>query len=502
MENNTAVQVELMRLEKAYSESVIEQDDLDALSHLYTTDSYFSEAYFGKSQNLVKCEDILKKMQALVKTKTSVDLTNHMYNKALSKALEDEFGFAQVHITWYRTRVTDLAGALSTGNIVGPIAQATYVDVYTIPSVNIFIRNPTAFIKNPLKKGKRYYDTNHSLVVSISVSMATIRYDVLTPAELLACILHEIGHNFDTSVYRMSSLIMHFATVFFGTLGVTSAMASVGSLSDESGPIYAGLATAASAFSMSTPMRKITNALDNFFAKLANSIPGMKEFFDTMTRGMDVLKEVGAVIGFYTVIPALGFAAKFGTSLRGIRNRLRSTLDLSDTEIQALSGLAIIGLLHMVTEKKEEIFADSFATAYGYGVELASALNKLDMSDMKHMRKLPKQFIITKLVMDFQASCDLIFQDFINPGHGSSITRANKILQIQKKNLAQQTDLTPALRKELEDQIAIMEKFIATRPIESRKEGLLFTGALQWFISRVCRGNPFIFERILPDVRA
>lgn len=507
------IENEFNRIEKAYLEHSISEDDAYALCHLFSEDSCFLESFVGKTENLLECEKILDMMKGVVARNPSVDLTNHQLNRKLEKLLKAEFGFNSMHITWFRTSPLRVFNAYHARDLNEPnklkqaagiadevLYRAGRTDSFSIPCVNIFFKNiKDSNNQSKIRKGQRYYDNTHSMVVSVGWSMGTFYDTDYTGGEILAMTLHEIGHNFDGGLYMFSQHIMNMTENFIGNMGLTQenfkrvitqngreALKTLG----EDVVIYLGTKT--------TPIRKICDFMDNTLAKLADKIPGVKILFDALVKARYIVDEAKEVVNLFN-INVWKDRIEAGKEYWDYLKELARVLTI---DIKNLSGLFILQTANSIATKKTEIFADSFASTYGYGPELASALNKNDIRGLKHIKKLPKNFIIGRVVMDINNTAYMLLNTLADQSHGSNVERAYKILQIQKTNLRKEKDLPPEIRQELEDQINQLQEFVDSYPGRTADDGMYISAALQWFIIHVFKGNTFLVERIFPDKRA
>ena len=133
------------------------------------------EAYYGRkiAQPIL---DAMVNCCKLIDENPTIAMNRTDENIALQKAVQKVFGFKSCTIRW------ENRGMLKMG-------------AYTYPG------NPTKYGSKPaFKYGQHkdgFYDTNHDLPVFIECSNNLYLEAHLTPEEMTAILIHEIGHNFD-----------------------------------------------------------------------------------------------------------------------------------------------------------------------------------------------------------------------------------------------------------------------------------------------------------------
>lgn len=154
-----------------------------------------TEAYVGKSENLKKAEKLLDIMLRrdrsageLARLKTTQESTPE--NKQFEKMIEKEFGFRKFSMHWLNNAVPN---------------------AYTMTGGLIVNKNPDP--ENISTRGnKRYYDAKHEYMCFVAFISALAIEAKLTADEAMAIILHEIGHNFDST---MATYVMKFTDLAF-----------------------------------------------------------------------------------------------------------------------------------------------------------------------------------------------------------------------------------------------------------------------------------------------
>lgn len=477
------------------------------------------EAYIGKTKNLLLAESILQDLMDLMRANPSLDVTNHPLASKFEAALKAEFGFSDVIIHWIRTDV--VMSMLQTHpinddykTIPRKIAKNTMnmFTIYTSPSVEI-VFNSTSRYTRPFKKktNERYYDKTHENVCMVQISYAFILNTDVTAAETLAIILHEIGHNFDNSLYNAFASIVKFYDLILSA-GQTAKVdiTAANNLTELSDPktvqIVANVnAIFAAKFLHYTNIgHEIKDKLDHIFASLADKVPFMKKIM--ASYGM--LEYAAQDIYFYTrhlrtiVDNTILIGKLFALTAIGIGKSILSVSPKLFAEYAQYFGPIYLQLYAgKIITKKGEIFADTFAATYGYGPELITALQKMDLNQAPVASKMAAKYPVTSFLLDIQLACGHVIASILNPDHGSSTERADKVMKHLRKELAS-LDLDPRTRKELESQLASLENRVNSLMKCSVDNHLYFTAAIQWITLKLFHGNMFIVEKLFPDVRA
>ena len=434
---------------------------------LQNTEIYVTESYYGKTKTLKQCEAILDRIRLLYKQNPTVDITNSAENAALEKLLKKQFGFKNVCINWYRF---DLMNKMT-----------SMFNAYTYVNATIIL-DPKA--RNYKFKDTGYYDKEHRHTISIQISYQLLVYGDLTGGEMLAIILHEIGHNFDDSVYNWISTYFFYVAMY-----------------------YNGIA--------------YFHELDNLLKFGIQTKDQLKQFFnDTMAAvyypliSFNMLKEFMAKVnkGWNKIldkVPLLKWAGHIFIRCTTIVNEFKyhpiiAIPVLAQGLCQGLlvtPGLLFADYIGQIIVRKKEKFADSFSAAYGYGPEQSSALQKFEGTQYPVEDQLGKMYPILSIFRDINISFNLIYSALLKPNHGSNIERAQTMLNDLRWNL-RNADLKPEVKNELVKQIEVQEKLIDSYLKKSFDEKVYISGCMQYFLVKVCDGDVTILERLLPTKRA
>ena len=313
----------------------------DVLDETTTNAGY---TYAGKTKNLQQIEALFSEIMydvsdidgglldtykvSKIKMKMLNDIRKSDQLKKICKLFEDEFGFKQVRIFVEPIFALD------------PISQ---ISGYTIPQ-SYFVRDLTTGMPSLLKFKGRYYDEKHQYYLGITMISEYLDKSVFTPSEVVAMLLHEIGHNFEVSI--------------------TSYLAEVWS--------YCMFTTAIFSDQTSTTAKKIFEMLKDSFGRL---------FPDVILGGID--KWVSLFINNFpmfaniikSIIDTVDKALKYALSLGGLAAASNFAPKLSSMDNFNINGTKIArNALGFGSERA----ADSFATVYGYGDAFISWIHKVD----------------------------------------------------------------------------------------------------------------------------
>jgi len=336
------------------------------------------EAYFGKTKNLQEVEnvfneiwmecfgklevpseyDIIAMSKGLAKF-AELTMPTSSYMKRITAGFKKEFGFGFFSLSFnnfiygldlledtldpmkrgkdifnYPKRVLAL---LNTSNY-----NAMLPNGYTI-SGGVIKRMVTGNSMNrlsPIKTGsnEKYYDKHHLYSCHVHVISALIATRGFTPGMLMAVILHEIGHNFVCT--PIVNLSQYFPIIHW--------MVTVFRLSGDPKSQYAVIKRFIIE-NLSVHMLSITESI---FAEIVSEIYGMLMKFGPLSQ-----LAVAIQLMLKTYDKTVEYIQRVMTDLGAIKNLALLTnpvfvLNCAFSTLPAYSN---------------EVFADTFATAYGYG---------------------------------------------------------------------------------------------------------------------------------------
>ena len=291
---------------------------------------YLTEVYIGKTKELLLAETQLdifrKKYMSKYVFNTRVNSDKDLLK--FDRMMEDIFGF---------------------GCFTLHIHNQPSVNAFTMPiDFRCDYRNPTDNIiadKNGFKFKKEY-----SYAAILGIYSGLIFNPAFTTPEVMALLLHEIGHNFNSALNKSNGTFTNIIVTIETFISIMSGspLALINTIKN------------------SNQMRM---ALDTAGKNMReqNAIPVI--VYDVFKQLQSVLNTTALTINDILRVGSLGTL----TIITALYNCVRSALMYIINPANIITK--IIGLN---IKYKSELTADNFPTIYGYGPELASALNKFE----------------------------------------------------------------------------------------------------------------------------
>lgn len=462
-------------------------------------DEIVLESYIGKTNTLKECENVLNQLRDLLIKTPTLDVTNHPLNRKLESLLQKEFGFKRVYVVWPRLSVKtkDISYLPNLTVPVGDnpnrgklVSLSSESNAYTLTNCMVFFKDLCNRKDNDNDSSMGYYDRGHQHVLYINISIAMITYSKLTGGELLAILLHEIGHNFDNTPHRFYiKMLGVFNSIFVGTDTKKWLRRR-----KENGTMI-----------MPYNMKELFIRMKTITAP---AWAGSNIHKDILGKASALLNTVMDVIPFARDIEI------FVTQIIHIKDQL-PFLNSDDwrefeswlkekpirTAIKTNPFFFVINSMATISTKKMEKFADSFAVIYGYGSELSTALTKTTFGDIAELKTLTDNFPAISFVADLRYAFHYVVNCIVHPDHGSDIERAVFMLQTLQKEL-NSSDIHPGMKKEIEEEITKLKKIIDNLQKKTIDDKYYLASVFQWVILRVFEGNVFLAERLFPDYTA
>ena len=309
---------------------------------------YLTEVYIGKTKELLLAETQLdifrKKYMSKYVFNTRVNSDKDLLK--FDRMMEDIFGF---------------------GCFTLHIHNQPSVNAFTMPiDFRCDYRNPTDNIiadKNGFKFKKEY-----SYAAILGIYSGLIFNPAFTTPEVMALLLHEIGHNFNSALNKSNGTFTNIIVTIETFISIMSGspLALINTIKN------------------SNQMRMaLDTAGKNMREK--NAIPII--VYDAFKQLQSVLNTTALTINDILRVGSLGTL----TIITALYNCVRSALMYIINPANIITK--IIGLN---IKYKSELTADNFPTIYGYGPELASALNKFEGAEgdsssiiMRSFNKIP-----------------------------------------------------------------------------------------------------------------
>ena len=414
-----------------------------------------TEAYFGKTKNLMEIEKliagIIKRLtvplkQGGVRIIDAARVNNSELNKKIEALFCKEFGFKEMILHW------DGSPEFNACTITYGLIKLADGSQPAMP-----IRNGDG----------TYYDSKHIYICVVNVYAGFIDSKV-TPEELVACILHEIGHNFVCTPIVTAVTAIEWALVPVNLYKSISSIANVvragrnikDALDDEEtrADLEKCKAIASSSFVQAFmswfrfgkywELTKwgVLNLFHAYFPEMA------KKQFQEMDEW--ILLNKNKVLAKWN---------KYLKDLEKLKEYYKQNPNFLNTTAFVSKGFDIVRLIfwhdlatieHFLTLQSgysNEVFADSFASAYGYGAATVSLQRRIEYVVLKN-RALSKKNKYNVYNQYIYIMTD-IMTTFLDE-HPASQTRMKNQIDKLKRDL-EDPDVDPRIRKEL---LADLEK--------------------------------------------
>ena len=277
-----------------------------------------NEAYFGKTKGVLKIEKALGALRRKYMGQYfSKDINLDPGIDDVCRAIEDAFGFGLVQF-----EVCIVAG----------------INAFTMPIGTSVDARGSKYMEVDTTNGYRY-NKQANFAALLYITSGLFLNEAFTDAEITAIMLHEIGHNFTTSAidYNGNLNVLNNVLVGLYTFGVyTVASTNV--------------------------VKRASINLNNYMAK-------------TFRRLAEVYNSFKSVIGTWSYI--IAEYLKFGEFVNGITMPFSTMVTTIASNVWSITMRYALFPTRFLTGYDDERFADSFATMYGYGPEMQTALEKL-----------------------------------------------------------------------------------------------------------------------------
>jgi Zn-dependent protease with chaperone function len=428
-----------------------------------TAPEFLLEAYYGKSPDLVECESLIAQIRKNYSSGESVDLTrkNCPELDRIAVLLEKKFNFDELEMRILRPKPatyilssflpsTELS--LSTTLLFSIVPNA-----YTFGAGNV---SPLTPIRTVETADSIRYETAQSGLVHVTGPL--FFSPTATPAQIMAIIMHEIGHNFflKTSVRLARAVNQVISTLMELVLTYDSWESSMGALkrsATRGGQMTFGLgaglltrilATFAHLFPrfsvfMHTASAKVFDVVETGLRALLPR--GFTKFVEEtlgsprLTAAGTAMSQIIIIMGMYISL-LMQAATKTGYFVFTSLNKTFFTI----REIYNTLAPFFLGY------REDEIYADAFATRHGYGKEVAQfaeIFSKLQGGSLK-ARSLGIFAGVVRFVMMIMA---------VRDPHPANIVRAKLAGDALRKEL-DDTEIRGKLREQVLKQIEYIEK--------------------------------------------
>ena len=366
-----------------------------------------NEVYFGKTPELLAIEKqigIARNSIANNKNVSRISMNSDPELLKLNDMIAEAFGFGLCALTIIDEPIMN-AGTL-------PISCRFDVD-----------RTGKALIVD--KKGFKF-DPKFMYTCIIVLYAGIFLNPKFTDAEVLSLILHEIGHNFYSSLSTRNGILSGLYTVTYGALTIADGLLR----EDISGSLL--------------------NMLYN-----TNTF---KTFDETFTRKLrennSILIKILDAVNWFKSLVRTGF----GTAIVVVDMITLGTIKLGGS-VKNLAGKLMNPLNYIVMPLRysDERGADNFVTMYGYGGELASSLTKMegfDASPSDLYRQYNKIPVIGLLYNTISLPSEIMAS--VLEEHPAGISRTQDQLDMLNREL-NKADLDPRMKKSIKEDIKVCE---------------------------------------------
>lgn len=393
---------------KVYNESIIDNSLREKI--INEAVEFINEAYVGKTPTLEKIEDRINYLRGNLSRYGDFDRNKTV--QEINRLFEEQFGMEV------------FALHMVNENIMNAYTQviALNFDIYKM-------KNFSDFLVADRKDGYRFKSGNN-FCISANVYWGLLNNPDLTDGEIVAIILHEIGHNFadfidDSIQFANQNMLDSF--IFMNLMNII-----IGILSLNLGYVITG----------------IENLVDASL-KMNNKIKNKREKSDQNKRERKIsgfIGGIGAKINDFNTL-CLTILAK--TSIFNMAwQKIYDTIFVRPFE-KSLKKQA-----KQSVDRRNEIIADKFATIYGYGPELGTGLQKMSAykyTDEKIIEKIP---VFGEKINNFWEKLYLDINEF--DCHPHNVQRINEAIKTLEDELNQK-DMDPKLKSTIQKQIKEMK---------------------------------------------
>lgn len=387
-------------------------------------DSVITEAYVGKTPLLLECEKAIQKIRESKNNSFYKDINRSKEILELNRLLEKQFGMEICCVQLYPSKILN-GYTMVLGNTFD-VAEELDLAQWVIAD----------------KQNGYRFKPGNNFCINVHLAQALFMDDNFTNAEIVAIILHEIGHNFADCIYdpigfaNKDGMIAYKKAILAMTLIGIIILIATGDISGWFKGLY--------------HLRVLNNKYRNTQAK--------KE----RRKAPNILRSI--------INGIRGNVNDFNYFVDSVLNRLfgktwlkakKKAAELSGAKERARNSLA----------RQNEVIADKFAGIYGYGPDQVSALFKFDSipgAAEKFVQGLGKfgeeaNYLYQKIVEDL---CDF-------DCHPHNIQRAYEEIKLLENELKKEScdpKAKEAIQKQIDDIKLVINEFLKIREEFSKSE--------------------------------
>lgn len=375
---------------------------------IYSIPTILNELYLGKNKDIKELQSHLSNLRRdAMENDTLLKKTGNTspYLQKFNRKCEDIFGFKTFSMTL----------------VYSPLVNAMTLPIQVAFDINDVNKNFAPTKDNMKYKKEAGYCT---IVLMFTGLFLDPKY---TDEEMLAIILHEIGHNFTDPMSQKSAIFNNIRKAIM--------------IVDD---IITFMSTLSPAVLLSVAIN--TNTMKTIMAQ-------SQDRFHSDNKQGTMINDF--IINSFTTMA--GYAQFMVSLLNIMKDPANYTFSLVRTFVASLNP---IRLLNNFMGYNNEKLSDSFATIYGYGPELSSGLLK--------MHYIPRSGVPAIL----ECANTLMFLPFMillapTAIHPDAIVRVKTQIEYLTKEIANETD--PKMKKELQDQIDEMNRSLDNIVLNLRK---------------------------------
>lgn len=415
--------------------------------------------YYGKNSKFQKAENAILGMKKAYSEKSPkkilINETEfHKHREDLENILADIFGFKNVYIN--RSIITNMMKIKSGKTMAFTLASSMLVT----DSLNVLKGKYNANVDriDELHNGTRFKKENEISIIINLDNYLFLNNELneldFNEKEILAIILHEIGHNFYNN--KSSILIMNLISIMFDV--------------NNFAQFIVDRLTEMILLNMDTKLMD----------KSKNGEKNISDILDNFIYSIDKVFKHKFIDSLNMVIKFLTITASVILSPLALVSILLSVIIIFIGIISKISPYGI----YIELRKDTELFSDSFATSFGYGEYLASALVKFndyssgDYAKIKYSSGNKNIFEIFES-FEFIMLLPLMVSMEMFDEHPRNEARLKHIIRYLE-DCSDSID-NPKLKKEYEENIANVKKYRSKLNSQmessmklSDKESLLF----------------------------
>lgn len=362
-----------------------------------------NEVYFGKTPELQKME----KQLGIFRSKYLGKYIMNVYCNSdpdllkFNRMMEDYFGF----------------GCFTLHVINQPIANA-----HTCPiDMRLDVLNTNKHLVADKKGFKFNKDADYSVLVCV---YSGIMFNPeMTDEEVMAVIMHKVGHNFYAALDRNHGVLSNLYSIYALYANIYNAIIHL-----LTGNISKSVDDVKDIFQNTNLYRKIADGIGQQLRTNQSALVVIHDWFETF--GNITATVQGGLIKLIDLL-SLGLIWPAGAFLASL--------------LKLRSPLSIISLTLLYPNER---LADNFCTMYGYGAAQSRALEKLTSRSIKLTSKIEDAYNKIPIISNLYAinlSLGYIIMETFDE-HPSTISRTKDQLDMLKRE-AMKEDLDPKMRK-------------------------------------------------------